>query len=300
MSPSGAAYAFKDEIGCFLQPVNEGEGNALTREFYDEGGGWAVDETGLYEETRRFVDTRPTSLRFTRACIRRLGKYFRRGGEYLLDAGCGPIAHNELLDYGDRFEKRICLDLSVSALREAKRKLGSRGVYLQGDLTNLPIKSNVIDAAMSFHVIYQLPTELQSQAFKELWRVLKPGGVAVVPYWWAFSTLPWKIRRVSDFVLGQQVAPGSAFAQPPNAKVPDHNPLTRRWFEAQTWPFEYSYDVYRAVGNGFLRECIPDDWRGATFLGLLMALQRAAPGYCGKHGRMPAIVIRKTSPSEPG
>lgn len=35
---------------------------------------------------------------------------------------------------------------------------------------------------MCYHVIYQLPPELQAKAFSEIWRVLKPGGVAVVVY----------------------------------------------------------------------------------------------------------------------
>jgi hypothetical protein len=74
--------------------------------------------------------------------------------------------------------------------------------------------------------------------------------------------------------------------------LPDHNPHSLEWFTSQDWPFSYKFDTYRIVGNSFLNS-VPDDWRGALFLGALMSFQRLAPGYCGKHGLMPAIVVRK-------
>jgi len=289
---NGITYSFENEIGCFLASASENDGNRSTRTFYDEGG-WAIDTDGLYEDTKRFVDTRPTSLRFTRACMTRLGKYFNTGGQYLLDAGSGPIAHKELLAYSDKFEKRVCLDLSVPALHEARRKLGDRGIYLQGDLTGLPIQSNVIDAVMSYHVIYQLPPHLQAAAFRELWRVLKPGGVAVIVYWWADPKLPRQVQRFADILRGKGRQPSYPTPQAAATNVPDHNPLSLEWFKSQDWPFRYKFDTYRIVANSFLQSSIPDDWRGAVFLGFLMTLQRLAPGYCGRHGLMPAIVLRK-------
>jgi len=292
VAPGGAAYAFEADIGCFLAPVAANDGNLSTRNFYDEGG-WSTDASGLYDDTRRFVDTRPTPMRFTLACMKRLRKYFSKGGKYLLDVGSGPIPHDELLTYSDRFTKRICVDLSVPALREAHRKLGDRGAYLQGDLTNLPIQTGVIDAVMCFHVIYQLPHEQQATAFRELWRVLKPGGIAVIVYWWANPKLPEQVQRIASTLRRKKnnSAPQSLQMA---ANVPDHNPLSLEWFQSQSWPFSYKFDSYRIVGNSFLQS-IPDDWRGALFLRALMVFQRLAPDYCGKHGLMPAIVVRKPS-----
>ena len=297
-SSNGTAYDVFDDIGYFLEPVTSDTENRRTRAFYDEGG-WSRDSSGLYEDTKRFVDTRPASLRFTRACMTRLKKYFKEGGQYLLDAGSGPIAHDELLQYSSNFKKRICLDLSAPALLEARRKLGGRGVYLQGDLTNLPIKSNTIDAVMSYHVIYQLPPSRQEAAFRELWRVLKPGGIAVIVYWWADPTLPKWIQRAANVLLGKMRQPAAEVAQPASANVPDHNPLSLQWFRTRNWPFKYRFDTYRVVGNGFLKSSIPSGWRGGTFLELLMVFQRLAPAYCGRHGLMPAIVIRKNETEEP-
>ena len=109
-------------------------------------------------------------------CIRRANTHFRSGGRFLLDAGSGPIAHDEYLEFGSRFDCRICADLSAEALKVARCKLGDRGVYLQADLTNLPIQTGSIDAITCNHVIYQIPEDLQASVFDELWRVMKPGA----------------------------------------------------------------------------------------------------------------------------
>ncbi len=292
----GAAYSFADHIGRFLEPVTEADSNKATRAFYDNEG-WGKHSSGLYRDTAKFVDTRPVSLKFTRDCMVRLNnKYFRKGGKYLLDAGCGPIAHDELLGYDAAFDKRVCVDLSVAALAEARRKIGDRGVYLQGDLTNLPIETGSVDAAMCYHVIYQLPEALQAKAFEEIWRVLKPGGVAVVVYWWTNPKLALRAERVARMLFGKQKRASTAAAEPAEAAAgkPDHNVMSLDWFTSKTWPFEYSFDTYRTVSNTMMRETIPNDWRGALFLKGLMLFQKLFPSYSGKHGEMPAIIIRKT------
>lgn len=293
---SGPSYSFANSIGRFLEPVTEADPNKATRIFYDEVG-WSRHASGIYNDTAKFVDTRSVSLEFTRACMRRLKKHFTKGGQFLLDAGCGPIAHDELLGYGEGFLQRICVDLSVAALSEAQRKLGDRGIYMQGDLTNLPVETGSVDAAMCYHVIYQLPPELQAKAFTEIWRVLKPGGVAVVVYWWPAPKLAWRIERVARMLFGSKQSSAVADEQAPAAAAPavtpDHNPLSLEWFQSHPWPFRYSFDTYRVANNHFMKNTIPNNWKGALFLKGLMFLQRLAPSYCGKYGDMPAIIIRK-------
>lgn len=122
----GPSYSVRDGI-LHLLPADFDAGDTNTvgvRDFY-EAEGWAQDDTGLFGDTKSFLDTRPVSLAYTNKCIGRLRKYFRHGGKYLLDAGSGPIPHDTLLCYGDRFERRVCLDLSVQALQIAKKTGGS-------------------------------------------------------------------------------------------------------------------------------------------------------------------------------
>lgn len=222
--------------------------------------------------------------------MRRIGRrYFANGGDNFLDAGCGPLVDDEVRAFGDHFKRYVCVDLSVAALRGAQAKLGDRGVYLQADITNLPIQDNVMDGVVCNHVVYQLPLDLQTAAFEELYRVLKPGGVAVVIYWWRDANLAWRLERIARVL--QMRGPGEQKNEP----IPDlpHNIHSRTWFEEQHWSFNYDYDIYRVVPELFMRRYVPEDWRGRFFLGGLQVLQTIAPTYCGKRGQMPAIVLRK-------
>lgn len=258
------------------------------QQFYDETG-WGQTDDGVFGDTKSFVDARRAPLEFNRRCMRRLTRHFRRGGRYLLDAGSGPIPHDELLAYGANFEKRICVDLSPVALRTARAKLGANGVYLQGDLTQLPLHDNTVDAVTCNHVIYQIQDpERQAIAFRELWRVLKPGGLAVVVYWWESAPLEWRLRHLARILNG---SPRSVTSGDAGEVV--HAPQSLDWFESQGWPFRYSFESYRAVTHHFMKTRIHDDWRGRLFLEVVFALQILAPTMCGKYGALPAILIFK-------
>lgn len=283
---NGRQYPESDGVLCLLPQLHDGGAQAAVREFY-ESSGWSADEAGLFGDTKSFVDTRGVSFRFTRQSLRRLVRYFKGGGRYLLDAGSGPIAYDELLSLGAGFDTRVCVDLSARALRAARTKLGDRGLYIQGDLTSLPLQDGSMDAITCNHVIYQLPPDEQRAAFLELWRVLRPGGVAAIVYWWASPPLEWRLERLA------RLLPMRGPGLPPESFDLPHHPHSREWFEAQEWPFSFKYDIYRAVTNAFMRQYISDDWRGALFLGALDLLQRGAPSYCGKRGVMPIIVVRK-------
>jgi SAM-dependent methyltransferase len=293
-TPGGVKYPYHNGVACLLPEVGT-QGTAQStsiHEFYQDKG-WEADDEGLFADTKAFVDTRPASLNYTRKCIARLARHFRKGGKYLLDAGSGPIPHDALLSYGDRFEKRVCLDLSAQALRRARDKLGDRGVYLQGDLTKLPLQDDSMDAITCNHVIYQLPEERQQiEAFRELWRVLKPGGVAVVVYWWwPYAPLAHRMERLAAR-LGWDAGPDALDGGEQGPKLV-HEARERSWFEAQDWPFRYAYDSFRVVDNPFMRRYVPGNWRGSMFLQALFLMQVAAPKFCGRHGAIPAVLIRK-------
>jgi len=281
------SYRLSGGVAC-LMPSSAG-GADQVQEFYDDKG-WAQSSAGVFGDTETFVDTRRAPFAFTKRCMRRLQRHFRRGGKYLLDAGSGPIPHEELARYGEHFAKRVCVDLSVSALRVARAKLGDRGVYVQGDLTRLPLQDDCMDAVTCNHVIYQIPDpEAQAKAFREIWRVLKPGGIAVVVYWWSHAPLEWRLGKIAR-LLGRPTPIRVSAADGPQ---PVHAPQSVEWFETQRWPFHFRYESYRAITNKFMREHLHDDWRGRVFLDGVFALQTLAPTMCGRDGAIPAILIFK-------
>jgi SAM-dependent methyltransferase len=297
----GVIYEVVDGIPCFLSETlrataRENDASQNVRDFY-QNDGWKTGEDGMFKDTRSFVDTRPVAQRFSSRCTTRLGKYFKGGGKFILDAGSGPIPHEELLPYSDGYETRICVDLSLPGLKLAREKLGERGAYLQADITNLPLASNSIDAITCNHVIYQIPAEFQEAAFLELYRVLKPGGIAVIVYWWPQTPLVRTLGRAAKLMrmlTGMRGVPPKA-----NGAWPElyHHPHSLEWFKSRPWPFRYKLDIFRTITNSFTLSHVSDDWRGNLFLDGVYAFQQLAPRYCGERGVMPAIIIRKDTAS---
>ncbi len=293
----GGGYSIRDGVISFdaasdaVTPTSEPADAVMDiREFYDSVG-W-VEGDGLCGDTRGFVDTRPLARAHSDKCMRRLNKYFRRGGKYLLDVGSGAIPHDAMLAYDERFERRVCVDLSARGLKLAKQKLGDRGVCLLGDMTDLPLLDESVDAVVCMHVVYQVPIDRQAQALREMWRVLKRGGVAVVVYRWPYSPLEVRLARIARVLTGARPGPAAAPEDDAGPKI-CHEPAPLKWFAAQDWPFRYRIDAFRILSNEFMREHVADNWRGRLFLDALYLFQTAFPGFSGRHGALPTIVIHK-------
>lgn len=99
----------------------------------------------------------------------------------ILDAGCGDGMHAFALELGGYFDehKYVGLDISIEALRIAKGRLADKShVFVQGDVGQLPFVDQSFDVVFSYGVLAY--TESPEKSFKELLRVLKPGGLVGV------------------------------------------------------------------------------------------------------------------------
>ena len=90
----------------------------------------------------------------------------------------------DYLTYSENYRYRVCADISITALREARTRLGERGLYVVTDIANLPFKSDVFDGEVSMHAIHHLPLSEHQGAYLELHRVLKPERSAVIVNGW--------------------------------------------------------------------------------------------------------------------
>lgn len=103
-----------------------------------------------------------------------LGEQERGTGRRLLDAGCGTGWNlQELKLFGETHG----VDLSPLAVA-ATRQRGGR--VAQGDLLALPYRSERFDVVTSFDVLYHAWIKDDTQAVRELARVLKPGGLMLL------------------------------------------------------------------------------------------------------------------------
>ncbi len=263
----------------------------IVRDFYNDFG-WKLTKDGVYNDTAVWVDRRTDSVEFSNLCARRVGAYLPASGTYLLDAGSGAIPHPVYLEYHANYARRICVDFSIEALREAQRKLGDRGIYVLGDVTNLPFRDDAIDAAISNHVFYHVPADEQADAFRELWRVIRPGGRAVVVYAWKAPWLPKWIARFAVRILRLKPTAGSTRN---GDAVPNiyYHPHSIKWFCRQNWPFKYRIATFRVVSEEFMSSYFDEHMRSKILFDLLKWLQYMFPGWCGRYGQHPAIILVK-------
>jgi ubiquinone/menaquinone biosynthesis C-methylase UbiE len=78
----------------------------------------------------------------------------------------------------------------------AARDRDGNGSVLQGDATALPFAEKSFSSAIAVLVLHHLrSTEEQKRAFREIFRVLRPGGVFFaldIPDRWLHRTLHWR------------------------------------------------------------------------------------------------------------
>lgn len=281
------------------------------REFYDRVGWQEVGE-GIYQNAR-YEDLRPVSRDYIHRCHLRVSRYLKPSGNYLLDAGSGPIQYPEYLDYSRGYRRRVCADISIVALREARQRIGDHGLFVVADIANLPFKMDVFDGVVSLHTIHHLPEEEHLNAFAGLYRVLAPGRSAVVVNGWPNSTLmtlaaPFirlaQLARRLAARLSRQPKPsdlgedeGPSPEQKQKAKQPKGTFINRHdalWVKQELgarMPVEIR--VWRSVSVRFLRVLIHPRLGGRLWLRMLYGLEERFPGFFGEQGQYPLLVLRK-------
>ena len=116
----------------------------------------------------------------------------------ILDAGCGT---GGMLTWLERYSdggRLAGIDLSPTALDFCRDR---RHKYLaQASVTDLPFADSTFDLVTSFDVLVQVPGEGEDErALREMYRVLRPGGVAFV----RAAAYEW-MRSGHDEALGTQ------------------------------------------------------------------------------------------------
>lgn len=265
--------------------------------FYDEIG-WQGNEEDGFIDTQRYEDLRPVSRAYVQKCRLRVKKYIKPAGGYILDVASGPIQFQEYRSYSSSYEIRICVDLSFRALKEARRKLGSKGVYLLADITNLPLKDEVVDAAVSLHTIYHVPKDEQKKAFEELYRVLIPGSSAVIVYSWGPRSLLMNLTLFPVLVIRgvrkllRRVAGKKGRMREPELYAYMH---AYGWFAGPGWGFDLDIVSWRSLSHHFSRLYAHQWLFGHQILNVFAWLEDRWPRLMGRLGQYPMLIIRKYS-----
>ena len=137
------------------------------------------------------LDTGLARIEFA-STLRLMKKYFPENGD-VCDIGCGPGRYS--IKLARRGYRVTCFDLSVTLLARAEGAFTTEGInataFVQGDARDLGVfEDESFDAALLLGPLYHMVQRPdRSQALREMVRILKPGGTAIVAFLNAWGLL---------------------------------------------------------------------------------------------------------------
>lgn len=247
--------------------------------FYDKKG-WKKDAAGHSTDAALWEDLRPCAEEYVSACRLRLMQFIPDKGDKILDAASGPIQYDEYLQYSKNFRLRTCVDISASALEQAKARLGEKGEYVKASLLELPFGDSEFDAALSLHTIYHIEKNAQAKAVRELLRVTKPGAPVIVVY----ANPDKLLSRVKRLVKPPH--------DPESGTIYYHaHPLS--WWSQFSDTADVRIHAWRSLTAQDARRFIPGNALGKWLYGGVFALETMFDGHAAKWGAYPVIVLKK-------
>jgi SAM-dependent methyltransferase len=274
------------------------------REFYDHIG-WQEASDGFYQNAS-YEDLRQVSHDYIHICHLRVLRHLHPTGRLLLDAGSGPIQYPEYLEYSKGYQRRVCADISLVALQEARKRIGDHGLFIICDIANLPIKSNTFDGMVSLHTIHHLPPDEHIRAYQELYRSLVPAGKGVIVngwdnppltrflnFWIGWANRLYAIFRSQPIVTdrGKALSPSANQTVSRGTYVRKHDPAWLQKEIGSLMPIQIW--CWRSVSVRFLRTFIHERFAGRWFLKILYSIEELFPHFLGKYGQYPLIELRK-------
>lgn len=252
---------------------------------------------GIYADSDQFVDYRPFILPYTQHGFSNAGKYLNTNGKFFIDVACGPVAFKEYIHLADNFEFRVCIDLSIKALLQARKNLSKHGqnaFFICGDMLHLPLKANVADAVLCQHALFHVPANLQKKAMDELVRVAREGSRVVIVYDWFYHSwlmnltlAPLQLYRIARHFAGKVYA---RIFKKNSLYFFSHSP---RWFRKNNPGKKIDFFTWRSINKYFSTIYFHEKAGGKKLVNLLWKMEEKYPRLMGKIGEYPVIVIEK-------
>lgn len=131
----------------------------------------------------------------------------------VLDIGCG-YGWCELNFLKRDVNKIVGLEISENDLKTAKENVQNDRVdFKVASVVNLPFENKSFDTVVAWEVIEHIPKNTEPLMFKEVYRVLKPGGHFYLstphkelftnildPAWWLIGHRHYSLKNLSEFV----------------------------------------------------------------------------------------------------
>ena len=116
----------------------------------------------------------------------------------VLDIGCGNGRH--LIPCAKHCKKVIRLDVSIELLKIVHNKIEKEKLdnvsLLHGDAADIPLEDNSVDAVLYIAALHNMRgRENRLNSLKEVKRILKPGGKALISVW-----TKWRDEHKKSFI----------------------------------------------------------------------------------------------------
>jgi ubiquinone/menaquinone biosynthesis C-methylase UbiE/uncharacterized protein YbaR (Trm112 family) len=259
--------------------------------YYDAGG------QQVYADAGKFVDFRSFLLPYTQHGFANAGRYLLTTGKYFIDVASGPVAFKEYVELANGFETRICVDSSASALMQAQKNLAlhdQKGIFVCGDMAQLPVKDNVADAVICQHALFHVQKNLQQKALSELIRIAKPGCRTAIVYDWFYHSWfmnmalgPVQLYRIARHFAGKLYA---RWFKKNTLYFFSHSP---RWFYRNNPGKKMNIYVWRSINIYFSRLYLHEKFFGKKLIRYIWKLEEKYPEKMGLLGEYAVIVIEK-------
>jgi ubiquinone/menaquinone biosynthesis C-methylase UbiE len=268
-----------------------------TKEFFEKQG-WRLQEGRTFDQIlygNHEMGPLRTALQGERH--KRAREALKLAGERLslLEGGCGGSPEFGVL--GDN----VCghytgVDISPRGLEVARGQLSQLGIPFElreADLCRLPFDDASFDAAYSAHAIYHIDDpESQAAAFRELARVVRPGGVAMFilanP-----RPLLFPARLVMRMVADTPGLSDVAKRLHRKSLVP-YRPMRLGWMRKQLEPFgSVTISCYALESMWFNRHVSEYRAPGRQLWELIHGVERRYARHIAMLGNYVQIVLRK-------
>lgn len=262
--------------------------------FYNTSG-WETEHE-ITEDARRWEDLRENSKEYVSKCRMRVAKHIPEYGKNFLDMASGPIQYKEYLEYSKNYTKRYCIDLSLSALESAKKKIGDHGEFLHGSFFDISLDENYFDCSVSLHTIYHMDKNRQEEAVRKLIKVTQPGKPVIIVYSnpntiisSLMSSLPFYILRKAKIFL-QRFKKKFKKKEDLNVYFYAH-PIN--WWERFNDIAYITILPWRSFNSDVQKRLIPNNKIGTKMLSLLFYFEEQYPNFFVKYFQYPMIILIK-------
>jgi len=257
------------------------------------------DSFSIYEDAQKWVDFRQVSFEYLKNSFSKASRFYPPKGKFILDIASGPIGFAEYLNLSDGYEFRICVDISVNALIQARNnmeKANKAGIYICGDITKIPLQSNSCDTVLCQHTLYHVPKDDQFVAVNEMYRVARVNSKIVIVYSWFYHS--WFMNIALNIIQLYRIIrhyAGKVYVKLINSKPRLYfYSHSLRWFKKS---FKFSKDMeifcWRSTNKYFLTLFIHEWLFGKQILNKLAKIENKYSEFMGRFGEYPVIVITK-------